>query len=357
MNRPPSTSLIKTAFRYERGHSHALPSIGRPLGFRTDLEDLVRGAGRVGGSSRGRQRRPPDRKALRDTLKQLWDSLESVAYREEDHNLDDKGKLNDDLGYTRYDVVLASGGRRAITVTAVRPKGEEIIGRNREDGRLSYGFTPSPGGGDRVDRLVISNQENTAESWSGTMWMSMWILTPGGKPVYAYLDSGAKVAASSDPEHPDRVTLTANFRGNEFQCELDPDHDWLPVKIAIAGGFTVIEVEEFTRDHGRWFPLSGVNATTVDGKTTRTAFRVDQPRINRPLADDTFARPTPIPGAFVNDKTINKGEIVGGLSALKKLQEEDAARASKVAVTTRIATASRDPEPSPWPWILGGGMF
>ncbi len=296
---------------------------------------------------------PLDRKALRDTLKQMWDSLESVAYRCEEQTLDDKGKRRDDLGYSRWDIVLASGGRRARTLTAVRPGGEEIMDRWREDGRRQYGFTPSPGANGKVDRLGISNQENTAENYTGPMCLPMWILTPGGKPLYSYLDGDAKVTPTADSAHPDRITLTVGSAESGFRCELDPDHDWLPAMITIGEDFKIIVVEEFTRDQGRWFPHFGVEATTVLGKTTRVAFRVDELGINRPLPADTFAMPTPIPGAFVIDKTAHKSQFVGGLAAKKKLEKENADRATKTTAP-RLNSASREPASSPWPWILGG---
>lgn len=84
----------------------------------------------------------PDRDEMRNTLKQAWDSLETVQFRDEEYDLDANGAPDRSNGFTRIDFALGSGGRRSVVITAVRPTGEESVFDLHEDGRRSLGAVP-----------------------------------------------------------------------------------------------------------------------------------------------------------------------------------------------------------------------
>jgi hypothetical protein len=85
---------------------------------------------------------PLDRETVRKTLKQAWDSLETVQFRDEEFGLDASGAPDRSNGFTRIDFALGSGGRRSVVITAVRPTGEESVFDLHEDGRRSLGAVP-----------------------------------------------------------------------------------------------------------------------------------------------------------------------------------------------------------------------
>jgi hypothetical protein len=119
-----------------------------------------------------------DRKTVRDALKQLWESLDTVEFRCDEFNLDRDGRPRRDDGFTRYYIAIGSNGQRAVTVTAVRPEGERIALNFREDGRRSVGVDVLPGKPAAVDKVCISNQQNTREDYRGPMCQPLWIMYP-----------------------------------------------------------------------------------------------------------------------------------------------------------------------------------
>jgi len=109
---------------------------------------------------------PPARQELRDTLKQMWDSLDSVSFRCEEQTIDGSGRPRVDLGLSRYEITFASQGRRSFLLTAVRPRGEEVIENWRADGRRTYAVVPKVGVPGAMDRAVISNQQDPPDHYT-----------------------------------------------------------------------------------------------------------------------------------------------------------------------------------------------
>jgi len=172
---------------------------------------------------------------------------------------------------------------------------------------------------------------------------------PGGKPLYTYLDEGAKLEPDLAEGRRDGAVVVFNHNKLEVRCKLDPDHDWLPRQITMSSGAMDLIVERFGRDSGRWFPLSGTNALFPKAGGRKSIFKIDHLALNRPLPDSLFAMPPLTPGVIVSDETTHKGEIVGGLEARKALDARVPRTTSKAPLT-----AAREPESLPWSWGIAG---
>jgi hypothetical protein len=289
-----------------------------------------------------------DLKTTRDNLKQLWDSLESVQFRCEEFNADKVGRPERTKGFTRYDLILGSGGRRSVTVTAVRPEGEKVVMNFREDGRRKVGIDLLPGKSDVVDKVYVSNQRDTHNDYESVMCPPLWIITPGGKPLYSHLDAGGILDFRSGGGYP---VLTFNHKGKNVRCELDPRHDWLPRRVVIEG-FSDLVVSSFAFENGRYFPERGIQTYTFKQKDNVSAFVVDGLRINRPVSESNFKAPPLSEGTLIVDKNADKAVIKGGLEARARLTGEEYVTVRSTQDATGSIEASTDPERFPWGRVL-----
>ncbi len=300
----------------------------------------------------------PSRQELRETLKLLWDSLDSVSVRCDEWDLDESGQRDALQGFSRFDLLFASGGRRTFRLSTVRPEGDKTSESWseswREDGRRTIGIIYDPGSQHKIKQVVIRNQVNTADNYQGVMCNLLWLLMPGGTPLYTRIDEGVTIGPVSGEAPKGLVPVIYPGQwGRPVRCELDPAHDWLPARIVMEGGDMDLQVDEFRLVDGRWFPVSGHNRSQFQGKSKTSAFAVDQVAINRPVPLSAFDLPELPAGILLIDKTRNQARVVGGASVKPS-----------PAVATRIPDSRRSADPpvqasvelerTPWRGIIFG---
>ncbi len=297
----------------------------------------------------------PDRAEVRETLKQLWDSLDTLEFQVETMVLDRRGEPDTKIGGGRTEFAFGSGGRRASKTWRIEPglKDETVVSESRLDGRRGCHIVFFPGSGGVIDNITISPQITTHEDSPTTVNSASWLLTPFGKPLFSYVDEGAELSRIAAGEDEGCVALTTKVRGNTLRLVLDPAHDWFP-KRASVGKVMDAEVMEFGRDSGRWFPVECVDTTFEEGEVKRTRSRVENLRINRPIPDARFAPPPFEAGMLVADRSSGTAKIVGGDSARKALLERHGSTLTTIGQRSESpVSAARAPRASRWPWIVG----
>jgi len=290
---------------------------------------------------------PPTRDQLRATLKQLWDSIETLEFRTEEYNAGKDGVPDPSRGYSRFEFAMGSGARRALKSLAIRPDGEQLMEDVREDGKKQYGIQWAPDGSGVINQLSIRNQADTSENYSGGMSHPMYLLMPFGKPLHVHIDEGAAVEPFKDPDGKERIAVVFKARGNDVRNELDESHDWLPRRQLIAGVSDMV-VTRFERADGRWFPVEG---KVTDMQPERyLVFKVSNLRLNGPLPKTTFD-PTSLKtkGTLVVDSTKRGARVVGGMEARKRFEEEHLPRPKP---SSGPLTASPDPDEFPWRTVI-----
>ncbi len=293
---------------------------------------------------------PQDRDELRATLKATWDSLEGIEFLAEEYDLDSAGKPIKEKGFTKVEYAFGPAGRRKFVLIASRPEGDEILDHMRQDGRRIYASKFLPGQPGRLDQLVIRNQEDRHDEYTGPMTQPLWLFTPGGRPLYALLDESAEVRDGIDEQGRKVTIVEATHKGTKLHCELDPEHDYLPLLVRLED-FMEVHATEFGQDDGRWFPVAGRTHYLIDRNPKETGFRVDGLKINQPLDPANFdPRPLP-PGVSVSDHTTGKGSVVGGLEARRKLKPAESLPAPPPGAPAPIV-ASSEPDQFPWSYVI-----
>jgi hypothetical protein len=297
---------------------------------------------------------PPDRESLRRISKELWDSLDTFAFRSEDYPVNTQGQPDRTRGYNRFDFTMASGGRRAMIATGVLPDGIVSIENMREDGRRTYRVMPFEDHPDAIERLIITNQVDTEDHYQGMMTMALWFLMPAGRPLYAHFDAGATLEIGQDDEHRDQVVLIIKDGERPVRCVLDSGHDWLPNRIILGDGVEEFQATSYARDNGRWFPEKILNTARSRGREEVTGCTVTNLRINRPVAATTFAPPALPKGAVVVDRIEGRSEPVGGLAAFKAHRQKHGEPTSS-STTERPLVAPQSHNSTPWSLIIALG--
>ena len=295
----------------------------------------------------------PDREELRQTLKQLWQSLDTFQFTAVECALDANGKLNRKNKKAMYNIAHGSGGRLSFQMSSPyieRAKtSPDMFKWHTLDGRSSYKLSLIDKDPLRVDAIYVRNQSSIGDVYEGVMNLPLWLIMPGGKPLYLYLDADAVLSESV--ENGQRlITLTTKHKGSGLRCDLDPAHDWLPVKVELEG-IERFETNRFKRWDGRWFPAEGISKNLFDGDTN--GFYMESVSINQPI-DPIVFRPLPGPaGSIVVDEVAGTSKIEGGEEARNKLMQEELAKAPPP--TGPPVVASRDPGEFPW-WLVTLGF-
>jgi peroxiredoxin len=116
------------------------------------------------------------------------------------------------------------------------------------------------------------------------------------RPYFVLIDRGNPIEISRDHAGKPQAVLTIDCSGSVFRIELDPDHDWLPRKVA-----EVATVTKFAQNHGVWFPVEGIS----DDPGRTNTFQVVDLKINRPIRGgrDRFALPPDLKSRAVTTET------------------------------------------------------
>lgn len=285
---------------------------------------------------------PPTRQELRDTLKQHWDSIETLEFQCEESNANEKGEPDRSRGYNRFYFAMGSGARRASKLFAVYPDREVLAEDVREDGKKHYAIQWAPDKSGKIDQLFIKNQEDTNERFTGPMSQPLSLLMPFGKALHAHLDDGAEIESAGASPGQSRVAIVFKDQGHPVRLELDEAHDWLPKRM-LTEKITDVKVTRFEHVDGRWFPAEG---HVHDPPSKHSHFKATNIHFNRPLPATTFsAASLKNDGMIVTDSTKKSARIEGGTAARERLAAEHLPK----PFTTRVpVTASAEPTEFPW---------
>jgi hypothetical protein len=257
----------------------------------------------------------PERAVLTERLKQLWDSMATFEFTCDEYTITTDGRPADGVYLLRTRFVKGLDGRSVIKQSSIAPDGRETIFHEvRNDGVRSH-LIGRLKEHDIISELVTSNMEGNELEYKGGMCYLLWILLPGGKPIYTRLDAGGTTEARTI-EGRETLILSFTHKGLPVSCFLDPEHDWLPSRVEIGGEpRQKFSVTRFSRVDGRWIPAEGTYEGVGPG---RRGFKVTSFRINQRVAADTF-QPPPLPdGAQAYDATTSKGYYKGGPEARER---------------------------------------
>lgn len=254
----------------------------------------------------------PDRARLRETLKALWDGIETLEF-ESDQTFPDLAdgppKPTSPFPDLRSTFRYQMPNRFAFSSYFTRPKVDKpsLLDYRYDGQRLHRIVRAGDDMGSPIDQVIIDKQVGGPGEYTGILNHALIAWMPGSKPAYAQLDDGARLEFVADGERGEQTWLVGTDRNvRQFRAELDPEHDWLPRRVEFVDGHTRLDVTKFGRDNGRWFPVEGKGTrrhTAEGAEDERTEFRVTLLKINRPLPDGCFAVP-PLPkGARVVDQT------------------------------------------------------
>lgn len=302
---------------------------------------------------------PLDRQAIGETLKQLWDSLDTVEFWCDCFPLDEAGQPDRSGIVVRHEFARQAGGCWALTVTAIKPNGEVTVMESfREDRRRRYTTYYFSGQPDSISHVVIQSQKSTSNSYEGMMFCMTWLLMPGHRPIHELLaEAGPLELEQTGRNERGLVTFVATYNGYPLRCTLDPDRDWLAYRVKLGDDQlqSYWQVDRFERNNGRWFPAEGTFlAHTTDGRKL-WGFTVTNVSINQPLKIPSFGLP-PLPeGTLVLDEVARTQTVIGGKAARERLEKLHRKPGDPVKREPGPPiTASRDPERTSWAHIAVG---
>ena len=307
-----------------------------------------------------------DLEEVRRVLKQSWDSLATLSYRLEEYELNERGERDRTKSTIQTDWCLGEGNRIAVSQRTISPDGTVSSSSSvRLDGRRRYKIRPFPGHPDSISDVTISAQKETRDSHAEMMNSLAWLMTPGGRPLTAHLDSGGFLEIE-DSGARQRVVLVSRAREQPLRRVLDPKHDWIPLRVELGTGDKMLRsARRFVQEQGHWFPTEGTYLSpTVNGPLGSSpifyslrGFTVSAIRVNAPLEESLFKIP-PLPrGTGVQDEVKGTSFYIGGTLAARKQLEDRYAAHDSVAVSDQVNVplrASTQPAPDHWPAITGG---
>ncbi len=238
----------------------------------------------------------PTRAEVRNALKNWWDRLETLEFRELDTYLGPDGRPNPGWATHFIDYAHAPGNRRAVRHGSINAEGAEtLIQERRFDGKTQTYIGADGKYPPEITFVEVFDQTDTRDHYEGehgaiTGQVLMWIGgpdSPGARPFYTYIDGGAPLAISRDAGGKPRVVLTLGRHGAEYRFELDPEHDFLPRDV--EGRSIRLFVTKFARVGGVWFPVEGSAGVRIKDREHR--FKVVDLKVNRPIPDSRFTMP------------------------------------------------------------------
>lgn len=260
-----------------------------------------------------------NRDEVREILKRAWESLGSLEFRCEERALDTAGTQKSGDPVNVFEFKWAPGNRAAMTMARGDVDGSNmVVYERREDGRRRYALNKVPGQPNVTSVMSILSIKSNSDEHIMIMNNLLWILMPGRRPLYTRFDEPGTVVSTNDEESAG-VVVAFPHKGGMIRCELDPDHDWLPKRVLLGkDANTSITVDRFARDNGRWFPVQGRHEWLNNPERKQTKFVVTRFAINRPIPERDFG-PPPLPeGAVIEDLTVGKTQIVGGVPARQR---------------------------------------
>lgn len=260
-------------------------------------------------------------------IRVLAESLETVRFVAEEFSLDaDGGPV--EPPFQRFEYSGARGGRRRVRATSPYRGREVTTVWYYEDGEHRHDVEHLADDADRISSVRIRDQVDSDDRYSELMNGAMSLYMPRGRTLEGLLDDGGVIRSDRSGSEPAWV-MEVPVGEHQLRIELDPEHDWLPRKVGIAG-FHEDVCTRFDRVNGRWFPVEGRSWAQHGGETESRGFRVTSLSLNHAVDPADFA---PRLGEGVLVTRVERGMIVG---------EYVGGSESRGAKEARIRSESRD---------------
>lgn len=256
----------------------------------------------------------PSRADVRDALARWWEAIDGIEI-EYDLTIDVSPPYK-----REYHLALTSGGKySAKGVRAVHDGSRDVFINERTDGKLQY-----QQGGDSISEgdvsrfITVGNTRSTPDLYHGSMNDIFWLILPGGRPLHKLLDDESEFLVEPQAEGPVKyiVSFSAwSAKNNPVRCELDPEHDWIPMRVEVGSRRQyVVEVDRFRRVKGLFFPTEG-RTTSIgkDGAPVAGHFLVRRLDVNESIDPKLFGPPGVVPGTLVMDQVRGTNYSQGGL--------------------------------------------
>ena len=267
----------------------------------------------------------PDRRQLREELKELWVSLMTFEFECKEFLQGVGQGQKGSKSYLKTEFAHKKDNRWSCRIGSVRADGTYIPGDwLRQDGVKRQQINPFPAFPNEIASVHIQSQESTPDEYADIKFSALWSFMPGGKPIYVYLDEGGQIDAAPEAG-PDCVALTTKYRGSSLKCILDGKHDWLPLKVELRER-DILHVNNtttrFQRDNNRWFPAEGEFEVPAQEGSILRLFYVENLSINRPIDDKRFALPALPGGVRVVDDVKNTVYFTGVPADFSRRREQ-----------------------------------
>lgn len=235
----------------------------------------------------------PTRDRVRDALKSWWDSMETLAFRDEEFPLDGDGRLDRERGGILIDYAHGRGDLRAVAHKVIRPDGSEVLMQERRiNGAEEIYLVADTERGGQIVSANVGPADGDRDHYRGEMGVILSLFLPLSVPdrvvipLHVHLDRGAPLEIGRDADGRPTATLVIGRGPASSRLDLDLDHGWLPRRVR---GPMDVDVTRFTRVAGHWFPAEGTfRHPGPSDEARRRGFVVRGLRINQPLPESRF---------------------------------------------------------------------
>jgi hypothetical protein len=274
------------------------------------------------------QQRPGaiDVEAVRSEMKQLWESQASFEFDYDEFLFNRDGTRDLQQGSRNYKFGFTSSGQRLYQVTRIHADGTRKLQIDkRYDGKREHRVLEVDGNPGVVDMVITSNQSGTHTEYTGEMCALLWLILPGGQPLYERVGMQSSLtAATSGKPNEYRLAFPHKTNANMVVCVVSKERGWIPSKVSIGPEdhpTSIISVTKFQQTDGRWFPEEGMYERLEGGKWNKYGFVVNSISYNKEISETRFLPPSPNPGEVIIDNVKARNSIVGGKKARRSFEK------------------------------------
>lgn len=321
------------------------------FGLLLSSADLAVGGG---GPRPGRSIDSSARDRLLQETQMIWESIECLKFH-------CRVAIDEEPGtYVDHDCAVTSDLRFATQVRFIKEDGvtkmEKVTYHTeyRIDGNKKYVIDYLQHDPTVASRVSIRAQDRDVVR-RNFMNEVYWLFLPGGEPIYRLVAKASRIDFSVDGK---TATVSAAVAGAKtYQCTLDQDHDWLPVKATLTfkGSEDRYTVDRFALVNGHWLPVQGTLESTRGRERVTRRFEVSKVSINRACDPAEFGMPSALEeGVAISDKTRKGGgRVIGGFMGRQRFHSRYPF-IGKPSTAGQPLVAPRDPVQLPWSQILVG---
>jgi hypothetical protein len=284
----------------------------------------------------------------------IWESIECLRFH-------CRVAIDQESGiYLGHDCVVTSDLRFATQVRFIKEdeatKIEKVTYHTeyRIDGNKNYVIDYLQHDPTVVSRVSVRAQDRDVVR---RIFMNevFWLILPAGEPIHRLVAKASRIDFSADGKI---ATVSATLgSAKTYQCTLDRDHDWLPVKATLTfkGSVDRYAVDRFALVNGHWLPVQGTVESTRGRERFTRRFEVSKVSINRDCDPAEFGMPSALEeGVAISDKTRKGGgRVIGGFMGRQRFHSRHPF-IGKPSAAGQPLVAPRDPVLLPWSQVLVG---